>query len=285
MTNFLIRHTKYLETTAELFVACRENGAPLDLRAYNEACGIKREVRLENLLGDGQLRWLPAQGQYEIVINCRLPRRVRRFVWAHEIAHTIVNREETERKSRAPSVERVAENASSRNHAEILCDQIANELLVPEGMLSSCVGNLRPSLATVRRVSRWFDVTLTTAAIRFMRSLSAKCWLIFWDVRTETNGLCRLKPYMVFKTEAANWRDSIGDIVDLSAQPFVAHQTGSPQAGRWRVDLGRGIDDYYVESAPSRIRKRATVMSIVVFEGVAKDSAQWTLFGGETKTI
>jgi hypothetical protein len=247
---------------------------------------IKREIELAYLFGDGCIFWIPEKKAYTIQINRSLPSAFKRFVWAHEVAHTFPYLIEGDPELLSIAPERVGRFTSSKT--ERLCDEIAGELLMPRELLCGVVEERRPSLFCVFEIARVFNVTVTAAAFRLVQTTPINCLLVLWDFEESSPPI--LRPYGWLQSSGLPWTMPIPPLTEKESQPFVALISGKPQSGRAWIDLGGGRDCYYAESFRARHRNRPSVLTLFILDGVApliqarirKDvSVQRGLFDGE----
>lgn len=264
------RH-RYLDFARQLCRECRGNGAPADLRPYNEACKIERDVQLAELPVDGRLYWLPEKGRYRIEVNQKLPAAFGRFVWCHEIAHTfgdlIDGLGPAQRRE-----ERLRADLDSADNEEALCDEIAGELVLPSDLLEPLTERLAPSLLSIIEISRLFRTTVTSAAFRFVQSGLVRCALVLW--KAESQHPLTLRAYVRVSSSEREGLAPIPLLEDKDSQPIRAFLTGRLQRGRSLIDLGGGKEPYYCESAPWTHRNHRSVMSLFVLEPFVKHLLQ-----------
>ena len=125
---------------------------------------------------------VPLDQGYSIVISENAPRTRQRYSFAHELAHIML----LETEPSAPVHEHLTRYRTSSSPAkaqkaeERLCDAIAAELLMPEGMFTATMVEYGPSLQHLPEMANLYNTSLTATAIRYWELLPEPCDLIKW---------------------------------------------------------------------------------------------------------
>jgi Zn-dependent peptidase ImmA (M78 family) len=103
---------------------------------------------------------------FVVALNGKAHWYFRREWWAHEIAHTFFYDPESRPPRRL---------FGFTPEEELLCDRIARELLIPTRFLSDAMRDQKPSIRELRRLSKLFQVSLSTMSRRLTVDLE------FWN--------------------------------------------------------------------------------------------------------
>lgn len=237
---------------------------PVDLRAYHEPCKVEGDVEFGDLVGHGCLYWAADRQKFRVKVNQRLPRTFGRFVWAHELAHAIqiFSLNDFSVPEAGPLKRKLSVDACSKE--EFLCDAVASELLIPRKLFDPMVDARDAGIKAILELSKRFDVPVTTAARRYVRSVAEKCLLIFWDVAS-LNPIT-LRPRVNRYSRSFPRRAKVSEFVGDSNQPASALISGKLRRGPEWIDLGLGKECVYIESIPCRLRNRNAILSLLILD-------------------
>ena len=133
---------------------------------------------------------VPVREGYSVVINEKAPYTRQRYSLAHELGHIMLLSDQLPTLT-PPSPTRYRSSGSAAEDTkaeERLCDAIAAELLMPQEIFTSAVGESGRSLARLPRLANRFGTSLTAAAIRYWELLPEPCHLIRWRRTVTRNG-------------------------------------------------------------------------------------------------
>lgn len=133
---------------------------PLDLAAVSRGLGVG-VVRMVEIPELGRLTW--QEDRPTITIRRSLSHQRRRFTWAHEIAHLIL--EDKIPAFRMPTQITTGDRAINVQ-LERDCDSLAASLLMPRQWIETKVSSEHASLRTFSDIASCADVSLTSAFIR-----------------------------------------------------------------------------------------------------------------------
>lgn len=138
---------------------------PVQLDVIARHLGIS-DVAVVPLAMNGRLLLEPS-GRLKVQLSDQLSLDRRRFVFAHELAHIVIEGKRIGACQRQGLASRV-EDASQYDGIEDLCDAAASEFLLPRDWIEDHVDATRPSLETVRDVSDQSGCGLEYTAQRIM---------------------------------------------------------------------------------------------------------------------
>lgn len=119
------------------------------------------------------------RGKFRIYCNHERGSRRGRFTFAHELGHYLIDEHRTAivtQELRHFSVGEWHSDATVERQA----DTFAANLLMPATRFKRLVQNHRAGLAAALAATDSFDVSLTSAALRFMQSTTACCAMVVW---------------------------------------------------------------------------------------------------------
>lgn len=139
---------------------------PVDLERLAESCGVT-EILTAKLTEDGRTTWI--DGKPRIELRADRPATRMRFTLAHEIAHVLVERDQT-----------VARRTQGLDHDDIetLCDWIAASILMPRNWIQRFTDRDRYNLSLLRLVAHRADVSMSAAAVRLAEVGGRTCMLL-----------------------------------------------------------------------------------------------------------
>ena len=163
-----------------------------DLSAYVQAANAK--LRTEKLgAGEAGFTVTKPNGQHVITVNTQESEERRRFTICHEIAHLILN---------LPSQHQEIPSWSfaKRDLNEVLCDNFAAELLMPNRMWAEKLPNEEPSVAVIEHMAAEFRTSFPAAASRFANLADIPCAFV-----TMERGLVRYAVRSTSLRRAGAW--------------------------------------------------------------------------------
>ena len=150
----------------------------LDLVAYSLNADVKRTV-----LSDYEGSIIGTDEKAIITINiCADPRR-QRFSLGHEIGHWVNDRGKnlTYRCNTNDMRQRKMSKDNFRQQKEVRANQFSAELIMPNHIFSHHAYNLDITFDSVNYLADKFDVSRTSAAIRFVEVSSYPCMIVCWN--------------------------------------------------------------------------------------------------------
>lgn len=154
------------ESLARLAAPQESFGMPVDLPKLARSLGVT-EIVMEELTEDGRTIWDDRGPRIEL--RADRPEARTRFTLAHEIAHVLIERDQT-----------VARRTQGLDHDEVetLCDWIAASILMPRDWVRRYAERSEYNLSLVRLVARRADVSLSAAAVRLAEVGGRVCMLL-----------------------------------------------------------------------------------------------------------
>jgi Zn-dependent peptidase ImmA (M78 family) len=120
-----------------------------------------KSVQRVSLPTDGMLA--PIGDDMVVFVNSRHSAERQRFTIAHEIAHAILEPGSLAHRQISPSPDKALENR---------CDHLASLMLMPDPQFTNELRRLKPSIATVQKLSRSFFTSIQATALRVIDSAS-----------------------------------------------------------------------------------------------------------------
>ena len=154
------------ESLARLAAPRERFDVPVDLPKLARSLGVT-EIVMTELTEDGRTTWSDRGPRIEL--RADRPETRTRFTLAHEIAHVLVERDQT-----------VARRTRGLDHDEIetLCDWIAASILMPRDWVQRFAERPEYNLSLVRLVAQRADVSLSAAAVRLAEVGRRTCMLL-----------------------------------------------------------------------------------------------------------
>ena len=154
------------ENLALLVGRLADTGVPVDLTQIAESLGVV-EITTTNMVEDGRTAWIEGSPRIELRAD-RPPTRMR-FTLAHEIAHVLIERDQ--------SVVRRTQ-ALDHDDVEMLCDWIAASILMPRSWMRRFVDNDHYNLSLIRLIAHKAEVSLSAATVRLAEVGGRTCALL-----------------------------------------------------------------------------------------------------------
>ena len=151
---------------------------PVDMDAFAESRGIQRVV--DAPMGvDGML--LPIEGEYVVALNENQVHSRRRFSFAHEIGHFLLD-------SDMPAFRRddAIVGRGGSVDVEKKCNRIAAELLMPTNWFQGFLLRDGLSLDSITKLSEVFDTSIRATAARAMEVANGQCLVVVSSVKSES---------------------------------------------------------------------------------------------------
>ena len=184
---------------------------PVDLRALSSFLGVASVRRME-MVESGRLSW--EGGEPVVYLRSRLKAGPRRFTWAHELSHLILESElgEPLRGGLPP----MARDSADR---ERLCDHLAAALLLPESWVRDELDGDDLTLEQLLVLQRRADVSVTAALVRVRELFGCTAGLASY---TRRRGRIDCRPLC-------------GLPGDWSVRSLPSRNAGGPGKARFRV--------------------------------------------------
>ena len=155
----------------------RSENLETDLSGLGRSLGIDR-VELKALENDA-LSVRRTDGGYTVFLANRLSRAERRFVFAHEVSHVLVNRESDydhrHRNRFSPHQD------FETGRLEEFCDEVAHILLMPTSEAQALLEQTDWSSVNVRLLAKSFGVDIEVAASRFIELCGVPTAMVRWE--------------------------------------------------------------------------------------------------------
>ena len=185
----------WAENLAQLAGRQADPTMPVDLVQIAETLGVT-DIVTTHMTEDGRTTWI--NGAPRIDLRADRPETRRRFTLAHEIAHVLIEQDQT-------VVRRT--HALDHDDVETLCDWIAASILMPRSWMRSFITREHYNLSLIRLIAHRADVSLSAAAVRLREvggrtcallrlQRTAKQWLIVGNagVPLEYHGRLQITP-------------------------------------------------------------------------------------------
>lgn len=158
--------TGLAESIAHLASQRRTPTLPVDLLKIAESLGVS-EILTAEMTEDGRTTWVDGKPRIELRID--RPATRMRFTLAHEIAHVLIERDQT-----------VARRTQGLGHdgVESLCDRIAASILMPRDWILRYAERNHYNLSLIRLVAHRADVSLSATAVRLAEVGGRTCMLL-----------------------------------------------------------------------------------------------------------
>jgi len=150
----------------------------LDLVAYSLNADIKR-TNLTNCEGS----IIGTDIKAIITINNNADPQRQRFSLGHELGHWVNDRGKnlTYRCDLNDMQQRISSKKGFRQQREVRANQFSAELIMPNHIYSRYLNNLDATTDAINYLANEFNVSRTSAAIRFVEACQHPCMLICWD--------------------------------------------------------------------------------------------------------
>lgn len=139
---------------------------PVDLGQIAKTLGVT-DIVTTNMTEDGRTTWL--EGAPRIELRADRPETRRRFTLAHEIAHVLIEQDQT-------VVRRT--HALDHDDVETLCDWIAASILMPRAWMRNFSAREHYNLSLIRLIAHKAGVSLSAAAVRIREVDGRTCALL-----------------------------------------------------------------------------------------------------------
>lgn len=106
-----------------------------------------------------------------------------RFTQGHELGHYFIDEHRSALQNGAPPHVSLVDQTDAESTVEAEADLFASHLLMPNSRFADAVKSSEQSIAGIVNTCRLFNVSCTSAAIRFVTTSSAPLALVYW--RTE----------------------------------------------------------------------------------------------------
>lgn len=139
---------------------------PVNLEELATSLGVT-SITNTKMVEDGRTTWI--DGKPRIELRSDRPASRIRFTLAHEIAHVLVEKDQT-----------VARRTQNLNHddVETLCDWVAASILMPRSWIQRYAEKPEYNLSLIRLVAHRAEVSLSAAAVRIAEVGGRTCMLL-----------------------------------------------------------------------------------------------------------
>lgn len=150
----------------------------LDLVAYSLNADVKRVT-----LSDCEGNIIGTDEKAIITINHDAAPRRQRFSLGHELGHWVNDRGKnlTYRCNTNDMRQRNMSKDNFRQQKEVRANQFSAELMMPNHIYGRYLNNLDVTTDSVNYLANEFNVSRTSAAIRFVEACSYPCMIVCWD--------------------------------------------------------------------------------------------------------
>ena len=155
---------------------------PIDIREVSRRLGVTRLV--QRPLGvPGMLQ--PGPNGFTVIVNESDGVQRKRFSWAHELGHVLMGQ---------PLQHGFAYRGSSTAFHELerRCDTLASEIIMPEEPVAEALDAAGWSLSSVPVLAKGFNVSMTSAAIRYSDLLGRPNLRLMWQLKSSEPGVLGL---------------------------------------------------------------------------------------------
>jgi Zn-dependent peptidase ImmA (M78 family) len=151
-----------------------QNSSDIDLSLM--AADRRVLIREKHIQGaEGRLVYRKGRGTITINASIKSPQK-RRFVLAHELGHVELHRNDD---NVAICDEEALREYRKKHSREMQANEFAGELLMPEQFFAAACGKEPPSIEKLQALATKFQVSLTAAAIRYLRVGPVPSALVF----------------------------------------------------------------------------------------------------------
>lgn len=150
----------------------------LDLVAYSLNADVKRAV-----LSDCEGNIIGTDEKAIITVNNGVDPRRQRFSLGHELGHWVNDRGKnlTYRCDTNDMRQRSMSKNNFRQQKEVRANQFSAELMMPNHIFGRFLNNLDITTDSVNYLANEFNVSRTSAAIRFVEVSRYPCMIVCWD--------------------------------------------------------------------------------------------------------
>ncbi|WP_299194781.1 ImmA/IrrE family metallo-endopeptidase [uncultured Amphritea sp.] len=150
----------------------------LDLVAYSLNADVKRAA-----LSDCEGNIIGTDEKAIITVNRDADPRRQRFSLGHELGHWVNDRGKnlTYRCDTIDMRQRSMSKNNFRQQKEVRANQFSAELIMPEHIFGRYLNNLDITTESVNYLANQFNVSRTSAAIRFVEVSDYPCMIVCWD--------------------------------------------------------------------------------------------------------
>jgi Zn-dependent peptidase ImmA (M78 family) len=156
---------------------------PFQPQEYTKLLPIK-EITSGNL-GELGAMLLRRNDGYVIKVNSNHHSSRQRFSLAHEIGHILfdeLSQNNSVKQMEYRTFNPQASSIASSKDKEHLCDVAASELLMPRDVFIKYINDLGPSIESIEKLSKKFNVSLQSSAIRVAELSVKPCMVILWKL-------------------------------------------------------------------------------------------------------
>lgn len=166
---------------------------------------LQRPVKLEELAKNwgvtaietqpiaSEAMLLPGGNGYKIVLKELMSQTAatrQRFSFAHELGHFLLQLSGFQKQRRLSAKH---SRTSRQDDEEILCDQIAAEILMPRFAFEHDAGQVGWSLNSLRTLAKVYDTSIPATARRMVGLMAEACVMAIWNPAGEPAELHRLE--------------------------------------------------------------------------------------------
>lgn len=157
-------------------------GSADDLRRLEDLAWARGVLVREGPIGGAEAR-LTVRGRHGVItVSSRVENRHRRrYAIAHEIGHFEMHRGESQLTVcvEADIDRRFGTKYESAMRREVDANEFASHLLIPEKIALPLVTGVKPSMKVAKSLGDDFDVSLTAAALAYMRMCNDICAIVY----------------------------------------------------------------------------------------------------------
>ena len=153
-----------------------------DLRRLEDLAWARGILVREGLIGGAEARLTVRGKRGVITVSSEIDNRHRRrFAIAHEIGHFEMHKGESQLS--VCVAEDMNQRFGTKHDAavrrEVEANEFASHLLIPDRMALPMVKGIKPSMRVAKELSDAFDVSLTAAALSYMRMCNEICAVVY----------------------------------------------------------------------------------------------------------